>query len=143
MIRPYLSSEIKQRVRQAAQHRCGYCLSPQHLVMGRLQIEHLIPLAKGGTNEESNLWLACSLCNAYKADLTEAIDPQTGEMVSLFNPRFQNWFEHFEWTNDGLRVVGLTPIGRATVMALHLDSDLDAIMVRSWWVEAGWHPPTC
>jgi 5-methylcytosine-specific restriction endonuclease McrA len=109
--------------------------------MARLEIEHIIPRARGGTSEETNLWLSCPLCNNYKGDLTNAPDPQTGEAVSLFHPREQKWSDHFAWSKDGLRVVGKTPTGRATVAALHLDDDPDALEVRSHWVLAGWHPP--
>lgn len=73
MNRPYIPVEVARRVREAAQNRCGYCLSPQYLVMARLEIEHLIPLSKGGSSEESNLWFACPICNGYKADKTEAM----------------------------------------------------------------------
>jgi hypothetical protein len=62
-------------------------------------------------------------------------------MVPLFNPRTQVWAEHFGWSDDGIRIIGSTPIGRATVVALHLSDDPDAITVRSYWVLAGWHPP--
>lgn len=141
MPRPYVSAEVEQRIRQVAKSRCGYCLSPQHLVMARLEIEHIIPLAKGGSSEEDNLWLACPLCNRYKGDKIEAVDPQTGQAAPLFNPRTQNWFNHFRWSDDGLRIIGLTTVGRATVAALHLDDDPDALIVRSYWVMAGWHPP--
>jgi hypothetical protein len=51
-------------------------------------------------------------------------------------------FEHFRWTADGLRIIGLTPAGRATVAALRLSGDPDALTVRSYWVLAGWHPPS-
>ena len=61
--------------------------------------------------------------------------------MALFNPRLQNWFEHFAWSEDGLRIQGRTAIGRATVDALHLSDDIDALIVRSFWVQAGWHPP--
>lgn len=142
MARIYISKEVDRRVRVAAHNRCGYCLSPQRLVMARLEIEHIIPLSKQGSNDESNLWLACPLCNRYKGDKTTAIDPKTGKIVPLFNPRTQVWFEHFRWTEDGLRIVGRTQIGRATVAALHLSDDPDALEVRSYWVLAGWHPPT-
>jgi 5-methylcytosine-specific restriction endonuclease McrA len=112
MVRARIPAEIERRIRAAARNRCGYCLSPQHLVMARLEIEHLMPLSKGGTNDESNLWLACPLCNGYKSDKTTAVDPETGEVVPLFNPRTQVWSEHFRWSEDGLRIIGLTPIGR-------------------------------
>jgi len=109
--------------------------------MARLEVEHIIPVAKGGSDDEINLWLACPLCNGHKSDKVEAKDPETGETVPLFNPRTQTWSEHFEWAADGLRVVGRTPAGRATVLALHLADDPDALEVRGYWMMAGWHPP--
>lgn len=141
MARFYISVEIERRVRAAAKNRCGYCLSPQRLVMARLEIEHIIPISKGGSNDESNLWLACPLCNGHKSDKTTGVDPETGKIVNLFNPRTQIWSEHFTWSDDGLRIIGKTPTGRVTVIALHLSNDPDALEVRSYWVLAGWHPP--
>ena len=137
----HIPTAVADRVRAAARNRCGYCQSPQHLVMARLEVEHIIPLAKGGSDDESNLWLACPICNRHKSDKIVALDPVTGETWPLFNPRTQVWSEHFCWSEDGLRIVGLTPIGRATVEALHLSHDLDALEVRSYWIQAGWHPP--
>jgi len=58
MVRVYVPVELARRVREAARHRCGYCLSPGRLILGRLQIEHLLPRAKGGVTEEANLWLS-------------------------------------------------------------------------------------
>jgi hypothetical protein len=109
--------------------------------MARLDIEHIVPLAQGGKTEEANLWLACPLCNRYKGSKTTAVDPQSGDETPLYNPRTQQWRQHFRWSEDGLRIVGTTATGRATVAALHLDDDPDALLVRSYWVVAGWHPP--
>ena len=141
MPRDYLPVDVVRRVREAARHRYGYCLSPHRLVMARLEVEHVIPRARGGADDESNLWLSCPLCNRHKSDRTRAIDPETEAEVPLFHPRHQRWSEHFRWSEDGLRIIGLTPTGRATVGALHLDNDPDALVVRSYWVLAGWHPP--
>src|SRR4051794_19138781 len=121
MPREYISVALDQRVRDAARNRCGYCLSPQHLVMARLEIDHIIPISKGGTSDERNLWLSCPLCNAAKRDRTTAVDPETRMEVLLFHPRLDVWSEHFRWSDDGIRIIGLTPTGRATVAALHLD----------------------
>jgi hypothetical protein len=141
MARQRIPSEIERRVRAAAGDRCGYCLSPQHLVMARLEIEHIIPLAQGGTDDESNLWLACPLCNSHKSDKIDALDAESNTRVPLFNPRTQVWFEHFQWAEDGIHILGKTAIGQATIGALHLSDDPDALIVRSYWVMAGWHPP--
>ncbi len=142
MPRDPIPREIERRVRETAHDRCGYCLSPQRLVMARLEIEHIIPIAKGGTNAESNLWLCCPLRNRFKSDRTSARDPESGADVPIFNPRTERWSGHFQWSVDGTRVIGLTPVGRATVALLRLADDPDALLVRAYWVLAGWHPPT-
>ena len=135
-----LSEIIKERVRQRAKNRCEYCLSHQEYILGRLQIDHIQPIAKGRTNTEDNLCLACELCNQYKWTQTEGIDLESGEVVSLFNPRKQQWKENFAWTSDGINIIGTTACGRATINALRLNNNL-AIIVRKNWVQAGWHPP--
>ncbi|MCB0126956.1 MAG: HNH endonuclease [Caldilineaceae bacterium] len=142
MARKYIPVALDQRIRKDARHRCGYCLSPQHLVMARLEIEHIVPLSKGGSDDESNLWLACPICNRHKANKTTGIDPESGEESPLFNPRQQTWSEHFRWDESGLYLIGLTALGRATIAALQMNEDIDALMVRSYWIEAGWHPPS-
>jgi hypothetical protein len=72
----------------------------------------------------------------------EAAQQRCGQSEPLFNPRTQTWSEHFRWSEDGIRIHGLTPCGRATVAVLHLSDDADALEVRSYWVLAGWHPPS-
>lgn len=136
----YISEEVRARVRAQAGDRCGYCLSPQHLVLGWLEMEHLLPTAHGGGDEEANLWLACRLCNGFKSDQTDGLDPVTGRRVPLFNPRRQRWSDHFGWSRDGTQVLGKSACGRATVIALQLNNAI-AVTVRTHWVAAGWHPP--
>ena len=121
-----------------AKNRCGYCLLPQSLNPNLLEIEHILPTAKSGTDTEENLWLACRLCNGYKGVQTEAFDDETNQIVSLFNPRTNNWNEHFEWKDE--KIVGKTPCGRATVQALKFNNDI-ILPVRKKWIIAGWFPP--
>jgi hypothetical protein len=108
--------------------------------MGILQVDHVMPRAKGGSDAEDNLCLACELCNQYKWTKTEGLDPQTRETVALFNARQQKWYEHFTWSEDGTEIIGLTACGRATVVAFKLNNSI-AVTVRRNWVRAGWHPP--
>jgi HNH endonuclease len=136
----YVSEEVRDRVRAAVRDCSGYCLSPQHLVLGWLEIEHIIPTARGGSDDEENVWLACRFCNTFKGDQTHGVNPATGRRVRLFNPRRQKWSDHFSWSADGTEVMGKTPCGEATVVALQLNNPL-AVVVRSHWVKAGWHPP--
>ncbi|MFQ5797002.1 MAG: HNH endonuclease, partial [Candidatus Bipolaricaulia bacterium] len=127
---------IRTRVAEQARHRCGYCLAHQQYVYEKLQIEHIEPRVLGGSDDEDNLWLSCSLCNRYKSSKTHGRDPVTGRRVRLFNPRQQKWKRHFRWSEDGTEVIGRTVCGRATVEALNMNNDL-AVLVRSNWIEAG------
>ena len=38
MPRERIPADVERRVRESAHDRCGYCLSPQRLVMARLEI---------------------------------------------------------------------------------------------------------
>jgi hypothetical protein len=131
---------LRARVAEQAGQRCGYCLSSETITGIALEIDHLLPEALGGETTEDNLWLACSACNDAKGDRVTARDPLTGEWATLFNPRTQRWHDHFTWTDGGARIEGLTPTGRATVLALQLNRAL-LVGARRAWVLAGWHPP--
>ena len=85
-----IPESLRQRVRASAKERCGYCLSPQRLVLGWLEIEHIVPKARGGTDDEQNLWLACRLCNNWKSDQTEALDPESNQTVPWLTPAGSN-----------------------------------------------------
>lgn len=140
MSKTYIAIPIRRRVGEAAQYRCGYCLT-QTLITGvAMQIEHIIREALGGSSKESNLWLACSTCNLYKGARCFAVDPETNQEVALFNPRQQSWSQHFVWTENGTRVLGITTTGRATVEALQMNNQ-HIVKSRFLWVAAGWHPP--
>ncbi len=138
--RPYIPEEIRRTVADAARHRCGYCLTPQDFTALPMHIEHIIPLATGGSSTEENLWLACALCNGHKAAQTHYPDPETGQITPLFDPRRQTWAEHFQWSQDGTVIIGCTPSGRATVLALKLNHE-HLTRARRRWVAVGWHPP--
>jgi hypothetical protein len=131
---------LRQRIAERAAFQCGYCRTQEKVSGIPLTLEHIVPKAKGGQSSEDNLWLSCRLCNEAKGVLTEARDPESGEYVPLFNPRLQRWSEHFSWSETGTRIVGKTPVGRATVQALSMNTEIH-VLARALWVEAGWHPP--
>jgi len=123
-----MDSITRNAVRIRAADQCEYCqLAERHSPVARLQIEHIRPRKHGGTDELENLALACIDCNLRKGSNLTGIDPATGAVTVLYNPRQQSWFKHFAW--EGLRVEGLTDIGRATVFCLDLNSS-DRILVR-------------
>lgn len=135
-----IPAALRERIARQARYRCGYCLTAEAVVGFPMEIDHLLPEASGGQTEEDNLWLACSACNAFKSDRTAALDPLTGEIVALFNPRQHRWKEHFAWTAAGDHIIGQTPVGRATVAALKLNRPL-LVRARRLWVGIGVHPP--
>ena len=141
MSQSYISPALRRRVAEVARYRCGYCLTSQTTIGIPLHIEHIVPLVSDGETVFENLWLACPSCNGYKSARTQAIDPETNQEVPLFNPRIQIWKEHFAWSVDGAEILGLTPIGRATVVALKMNNEY-VVPSRRVWVAAKLHPPT-
>jgi hypothetical protein len=140
MGRSYIPESLRRAVAEQAKYRCGYCQTAQAISGMKLHVEHIHPVSLDGQTVESNLWLACALCNDYKGAQTHAIDPTSGELVPLFNPRTQKWSDHFVWSEDGVYVIGQTPCGRATVDALQLNNEY-VVLARQNWVNVGWHPP--
>ncbi len=135
-----IPKQLEHLVRERAKYRCEYCQTSEWLTGQSCEIDHVLPRAHGGHTAAENLCLACSVCNGYKLDRTEAIDPETGETAALFNPREQQWHEHFEWSEDGTYIRGLSVTGRATVNLLKMNRPL-AVSARALWVSIGRHPP--
>ena len=70
----YISDKLRQKIVEQSGNRCGYCLGEQRYIFAPLEVDHLLPIAEGGTDDEENLWLACPLCNSYKGKQTHVID---------------------------------------------------------------------
>lgn len=113
-------ADMVEEVIRRAGERCEYCRMHQALQGAAFHIEHIVPLSKGGLTVLDNVALACPGCNLQKSDRTHASDPETGDLVSLFHPRLQQWCEHFSWEGHSLQA--LTATGRATLAALHLNA---------------------
>jgi HNH endonuclease len=116
-----MDAATKEFVRRRADHRCEYCRLPaDDSLVAPFQIEHIVPKKHDGSDEADNLALACAHCNRHKGPNLAGFDPETGEMSVLFDPRRMNWDDHFR--SDGVRVVGVSAIGRTTVRVLNMDS---------------------
>src|SRR5262245_6835178 len=110
----------RKTVRQRAGNRCEYCRLRQEHTPFTLQIEHLVARKHGGSDDLSNLALACDRCNLHKGSDLTGIDPETNQVVRLFNPRADSWHEHFNLR--GVEIMGQTPCGRATVRVLQMNA---------------------
>lgn len=115
-----MDQRLRDSVRDRAFDRCEYCrLRQEHYRLWRHQLEHIIPRKHGGSDDEDNLAWSCVRCNLGKSSNLSGIDGETSEIVTLFNPRTDDWFEHFEY--QGAAIVGTTPTGRATVAVLNMN----------------------
>ena len=103
-------------------------------------VDHVIPTSRGGTDDFNNLCLCCFWCNNYKRAHIEAVDMRTGRVVPLFNPRTDNWHDHFRWSPTFTRLIGSTAVGRATIRALRLNRP-SLVRARRIWARHGLHPP--
>ena len=137
---PRIPVHLRRRVLADAGGRCAYCQSPEELMGVTFEIDHIIPRSAGGDKSPENLCVTCPTCNRHKAARLTAHDPASGDEVPLFHPLKQVWTEHFKWSNDGTQVVGLTPVGRATVEALQVNRPV-IVQLRRYWVALSLHPP--
>jgi len=101
-----LTPQIKQEVRLRAKNCCEYCYSQEKFATHSFSVEHIKPLSKGGNNNLDNLALSCQGCNNHKYNKTEGKDPVSGAIISLYNPRHQNWQEHFNGNQDYILIIG-------------------------------------
>ena len=140
MSRRYLTIEEQDQIKVRADSRCEYCQCWAEYSAQPFVYEHIIPVAKGGKTDLDNLCYAYGGCNGHKHTKTEGIDPVNKILLSLYHPRTQNWHEHFAWSKDYLHIVGLTAIGRATVLALKMNRP-GVVNIRTLLLLAGKHPP--
>ena len=103
------------------------------------EVEHVVPKAKKGTDEDSNLALACHGCNLFKSDSLTGIDPESNEEVNLFHPRSDVWGDHFAFDSESRLIEGISGKGRATVARLRMNNEAQ-LASRRWWVSLGLFP---
>jgi hypothetical protein len=132
-----MDRELNLEIRRRAEDRCEYCHLPQSCVEFTHPIDHIVARQHHGPTVADNLALSCVRCNRKKGPNLSGIDPQTGDVLLLFNPRRQQWRDHFRW--HGLILVGTTETGRATIDVLGLNLS-DRILVREAFSNSGEFP---
>ena len=112
---------VRSAVAERAAQRCEYCLLPRADHCWPFHVEHITPRQHGGDDSLDNLAFACPRCNFNKGTNLTTIDPETGEITPLFNPRVHTWADHFQVVQGTIR--GLTEIGRATVRLMRMNAE--------------------
>jgi len=135
-----ISSTLRSLVAKRDGNMCAYCQTTEDNCGLRMHVDHIIPESAGGLTTPDNLCLVCFACNIYKAAHYEVVEPLSGKYVRLFNPFSQSWLSHFAWDESKINIVGLTPVGRATIETLRMNNET-VVKARKRWVSGGWHPP--
>jgi HNH endonuclease len=133
-----IPASLRRLAIQRANDRCEYCKIAQAGQVATFHIDHIVPVVANGETTAENLALACVSCSLKKGARQEIKDMETDTKVLFFNPRQQSWQEHFRW--DGVQIVGLTSVGRATISALDLNRAM-MLSIRAEEELLGRHPP--
>src|SRR5689334_1530994 len=134
----YIPEALRRSVMVRAKNCCEYCLIPQESKLFTFEVDHIIAEKHRGVTQDDNLCLSCLDCNRGKGSDFASFDPETGEIARLFNPRQDQWHEHF-WLN-GAVIEPKTAKGRVTVFLLHLNDEV-RVSERTALIEAGRYPP--
>ena len=134
-----MDGALERLVWERAGRRCEYCQMLQDHDPIVFQIDHVIAVSHGGATCADNLALSCFLDNSFKGPNLAGLDPRTGRVTPLFNPRRHKWSRHFRWRGPVL--VGLTAAGRATIATLRINLP-HRVEFRASLIREGVFPPT-
>jgi hypothetical protein len=132
-----METALRETLRSRAGGRCEYCHLPERFATLRFQLDHVIARKHRGLGTLDNLAWSCASCNAHKGSDLAGLDPKTGRLEHLFNPRVDRWENHFEW--DGAELVGKTAPGRVTVALLQINRE-ETLAVRRELMAAALFP---
>lgn len=118
-------SSLRAKAIRRAKGYCEYCRQPDDRDLNAYshEVDHVISRKHSGKTALDNLAYACFDCNRHKGSDIASIDPQTGELTYLFNPRRQEWYDHFRYDETGV-LFPLTAVGRTTAALLRLNAPI-------------------
>lgn len=115
-----IAAELRAAVKKRARGRCEYCGIPDSATLFAHEADHIIAEQHQGLTDFENLALACFHCNRHKGPNIATINPRTGEIIRLFNPRTDRWMDHFRF--NGAKIVPQSDMGNATATLLQFNS---------------------
>jgi len=134
----YISKKKRLQIKKRAVYCCEYCRVPELFSFIGYEIDHIIPIKHGGSNELNNLALSCAFCNNFKGtDVGTYLLPSLN-LIRFFHPRLDTWDDHF--TINDASIFSKTKIGEATIKILQLNHS-NRIMERKALVSSGLFPP--
>ena len=133
-----MAKSRRRLVWERAHGCCEYCQISQAYCILPHEIDHIRAKKHHGGHSLENTCVACAHCNAAKGPNAAGYDPETDELVPLFNPRQEMWTEHFSW--NGPELVGKSAVGRATIDVLNINDPI-CVEQRRYLNKAGLMPP--
>jgi hypothetical protein len=127
--------ELREYLLEKFDHQCAYC--GRELSDAMLEIEHMTPKIRGGTNELSNLVIACSTCNREKGTRTpeewaedlrtsqSSIDHDRARNCSRVREKVCTLFKDATIAGQG-KITGMSTLRRVS-FNLNPDSDADLL----------------
>jgi len=132
-----MTTRTERLVRARANGICEYCRLPEAYSELNFVIDHIIAKQHRGRSAATNLAFACPFCNRHKGPNVGGIDPLTRRHARLFNPRKDRWQDHFKWR--AARLIGLTGIGRTTIVVLAMNHQ-NQLRIRRSLIRDGLFP---
>lgn len=132
-----IPASLRSEVARRANFRCEYCLTSEADSVVTFEVDHIFSRKHGGPTVLENLAYTCIICNRSKGSDIATADYRQRKLTPLFNPRSDQWSDHFE-IDDG-EILGKTAIGNATIKVLELNAP-DRIIERRLQIESGSYP---
>ena len=133
----YVPAALRLGVQERAAGNCEYCLLSEDDAFFSHEPDHIIAEKHGGETSYENLAWACFDCNRFKGSDIASRDALSGGLVPLFNPRVDDWHEHFAVEHGVIQA--LTPIGRGTERLLKFNLP-ERVEVRETLAKTGRYP---
>ena len=93
---PDSRQDIYERDHYTCQY-CGWCgaTSFEQWQLGWFAIDHIVPQAHGGTDDPSNLVVACHRCNSMKGQEKCSSVEEGRRIIAKKRAEREVWFRHF------------------------------------------------
>ncbi|WP_037300838.1 HNH endonuclease [Runella limosa] len=132
-----ISERLRKEVSLRAGFKCEYCLIPEFFLATTFHIDHIRSQKHGGKTTIENLAYTCPHCNQNKGSDVATFIGESEQLIRFFNPRTDTWYDHFQLING--EIVGVTEIGKATVIILHFNQT-ERVILRANLIEIGMYP---
>ena len=131
MSEAHIPAALRRDVIARARNPCEYCGMPDDATLVSHEVDHVVAERHGGKTDRDNLAYSCFRCNRLKGTDLTSIDPQTGKITRLFDPRADKWQRHYRLAgSDNAIIEPLTAVGRTTAQFLRFN-DIEWIMLRA------------